>query len=87
MDNPKKVDVEVCVGTTCHLMGSSILIDTIENLPEEVKEHLNFKCSLCFGDCNEGRTPPIIKVNKITYHGVTPEKLKEIIFSCLEEIK
>ncbi|SHH47051.1 NAD(P)H-dependent oxidoreductase subunit E [Thermosipho atlanticus] len=87
MNNLKKINVEICVGTACHLMGSNALVNMVETLSDEVKKHLNFKYSLCFGDCNKGHTPPIVRVNDTTYTSVTPEKLREIIFSCLEEIK
>lgn len=79
MENLKKFNVEICVGTACHIMGSNALVNMVENLSEDIKKHLNIKCSLCFGNCNKEQIPQIVKVNGITYTSVTPEKLKEII--------
>lgn len=87
MKSVKKIKVEICVGTACHLMGSNALINALENLPEDIKKYLDIECSLCFGNCHRGEEPPIVKINDKIYTSVTPEKLKEIISSFLEGIK
>lgn len=62
----KKVVVEICMGTTCYVMGSAQLAGMAERLPDEWKEHVEVKGMRCIGACQKtddyGRAP-FVRVN------------------------
>ncbi len=80
----EKVKVEICVGTACHIMGAHALVEFMENLPAWIKDRVDVTLSPCFEVCNEGKKPPIVKVNGEYYEDVTPEILNRIIMNALE---
>ena len=49
----KKVNVKICVGTMCYVMGGAELRDVIESLPQNILEHLNVSYSPYLG-CGKG---------------------------------
>ena len=58
----EKINVKICVGTMCYVMGGAELRDTIESLPQNILEHLNVSYSPCLG-CGKGeQAPPFIEV-------------------------
>ncbi|MBT1248280.1 NAD(P)H-dependent oxidoreductase subunit E [Thermosipho sp. 1244] len=79
--------IEVCVGTTCHLMGSSTLIEALNDLPKDIKESLDLKYNLCFNTCYGKMKPPIVKIDNEFYQDMTPEKLKDIILNLVKNKK
>ncbi|PLV60048.1 (2Fe-2S) ferredoxin domain-containing protein [Thermotoga sp. KOL6] len=79
-----KVKVEICVGTTCHIMGSYALVDTLESLPSWIKEKIDYKLSPCFDVCHGHMKPPIVKVEGQYYENMTPDDLKRVIMEILE---
>lgn len=60
------VTVEICMGTTCYVMGSAQLAGIAERLPEEWKGLVAVKGMRCTGACQQagqyGRAP-FAKVN------------------------
>jgi len=59
----EKITVSVCLGTTCHLMGSSHLQTLEQDLPERFRERTSVKWSRCLGHCkeeNHGRAPFVL---------------------------
>ncbi len=60
------VNVEICMGTTCYVMGSAQLAGIAERLPEEWKDKVSVKGMRCTGACQKtdqyGRAP-FVKVN------------------------
>ncbi len=79
-----KIKVKICVGTTCHLMGSHALVTMIEELPSWMKEKIEFSYSPCFEVCNRGAQPPIVEINGEYMEDVTPDKLREKLEELLE---
>ncbi|SHE37710.1 Thioredoxin-like [2Fe-2S] ferredoxin [Marinitoga hydrogenitolerans DSM 16785] len=77
--------IEICVGTTCHLMGSSMLLEIINDLPEDVKNSINVKYSGCFDLCYGDMKPPIVKIDEKFYDNMAPEKFKEVVLNLLKE--
>ena len=43
----EKINVKICVGTMCYVMGGAELRDVIESLPHNILEHLNVSYSPC----------------------------------------
>lgn len=60
------VTVEICMGTTCYVMGSAQLAGLAERLPETWKDRVTVKGMRCTGACQKagkyGRAP-FVKVN------------------------
>lgn len=59
----KKINITVCLGTTCHLMGSSHLQTLIDDLPPSITKHVEVVYKRCLGLCNDtnpGDTPYVI---------------------------
>ncbi len=56
----KKIVVEICLGTTCFVMGGAGLEDFMELLSEAEREQVTLKPSTCIGLCKDrayGRAP------------------------------
>lgn len=60
------VTVEICMGTTCYVMGSAQLAGIAERLPEAWKGRVTVKGMRCTGACQKaeqyGRAP-FVRVN------------------------
>ncbi|HHV62926.1 MAG TPA: 2Fe-2S iron-sulfur cluster binding domain-containing protein [Firmicutes bacterium] len=68
-----KVDVAVCVGTSCYLRGA---YNVLQNLIDEVgraglSDRVNLHATFCFERCDKG---PSVSVNGRVITGVTPDK-------------
>lgn len=50
------MEVEICVGSSCHLKGSYEVVKVLEHYIEEndLKEDIRLQGSFCLGHCTEG---------------------------------
>jgi iron-hydrogenase subunit alpha len=62
----KKITVEICTGTTCHVMGSEAIIGIHDMLSERHKDSVEVKATSCLGLCRERQAgqAPFVKVNE-----------------------
>lgn len=71
-----KLEVRVCVGSSCHVKGGTKTLRALEALIEA--EHLSGKivlrADLCLDNCLEA---PNVVVDGTVHGGVTPERVKE----------
>jgi len=67
-----KIKIEICVGTSCHLMGSNLILDFLENLPESIKTRLDISYISCLDKCSKG---PLVRVGDLEIENTTPEEL------------
>ncbi len=76
----KKTQIRICLGTKCYLFGAGDLVETFQNLPEEIQSRYELVTVSCFTKCEspEAKTP-IIQIGEAFYYGVQPEKLLEIL--------
>lgn len=60
-----KVDVDICIGTACFVMGANKLQELGEFMPEEWKEFVEIKAQTCLNLCgnNEYSKAPYVKIN------------------------
>lgn len=72
----EKLTVEICVGTSCHLLGAQDLLDAINNLPEAKKARLEVSGVHCLKNCGKG---PNVRINGVVLSGVTPERMLQVI--------
>ncbi|MCX7780422.1 MAG: NAD(P)H-dependent oxidoreductase subunit E [Negativicutes bacterium] len=71
-----KLIVEICIGTSCHLLGAQDLIETIQELPEAERARVEFQGVTCLKSCGKG---PNVRINGVTIPSVTPQQLIDII--------
>ncbi|MGX8706949.1 MAG: (2Fe-2S) ferredoxin domain-containing protein [bacterium] len=75
--------VTICVGSTCHLLGSRTVVDTFKALVAE--NHLEDKVSLsgkfCMGQCGDGVCVTIDDVTHIIQKDAAEEFFKNEILA------
>ena len=69
--------IQVCVGSSCHLKGSSDIVELFQNAISENKleEEVTLVGSFCIGKCN--RTGVTVQVDDDIHTGITRENFKE----------
>lgn len=72
MDESKKLTVEICIGTSCHLLGTEDLLNTMKRLPPEKLAHIDLEAVTCLKNCGNG---PNVRINGVVMSDMTPEKL------------
>ena len=77
-----KVQVKVCVGTSCHLMGSNLIIKYLETISSEVKKKITLDYISCMERCEKG---PIVKIDDKLLENATPEKVQQELNNKLQE--
>lgn len=73
-----KVNVKVCMGTTCFVMGSSNLQELLELVPKKYGDDVEVASSPCLGLCSidwEFSKAPYVKVNGEVIKEATVEKV------------
>lgn len=84
----QKVDIAVCVGTSCYLKGSYNLIQALANLAREyeVENKVSIGATFCLEKCAQG---PNIRINEEVVTGVSLDNLRKIfeekVLSKLQE--
>lgn len=71
-----KIEVKVCVGTSCHLMGSQLIVDILKDLPEKIAIQVDLKYISCMNRCEEG---PVIKIDDLVLENATPEQVMKTL--------
>ena len=74
----KKIEVKVCLGTTCFVMGSSNLQELMEIVPKKYPERVEVTGSPCLGLCSinwEYSKAPYVKVDNEVIQEATVEKV------------
>lgn len=72
----KRVLVEICVGTSCHLLGSQDLLQVLDQLPAEQQQAVDIRGVTCLKTCGKG---PNIRLNGQLYLNMTPDRLLELL--------
>ncbi len=78
----KKIEVRVCLGTTCFVMGSSNLQNLTELIPQKFGDKVEVVGSPCLGVCStnwEYSKAPYVKVNDTIVQEATVDKVIEEI--------
>lgn len=77
-----KINVKVCLGTTCFVMGSSNLQELIETVPNKYGDRVEVSGVPCLGLCSidwEYSRAPYVKVNEEVVYEATVEKVLSAI--------
>ena len=69
--------VQICVGSSCHLKGSSEIVQLFENAIAEhhIEDEVVLTGSFCVGKCN--RVGVTVQINDDVHVGVTTENFRE----------
>lgn len=73
------INLKICMGTMCYVMGGADLKSVAETLPYEVKKHLSVTYSPCLGCCNKQQTPPYVELNGRIIAGVSKNNLVQLL--------
>lgn len=76
----KPILIEVCAGTTCHLMGAADLLAALKDLPTETREHVRVAFSACLGSCADG---PNVRIDGVIHRHVVPEHLPLLVAAAV----
>ncbi len=70
-----KLEVKVCVGSSCHVKGGSITLKALEALidKKDLSDKIDLRADLCLGNCLDA---PNVVVDGEVYGGITPEKVE-----------
>jgi NADH:ubiquinone oxidoreductase subunit E len=76
------MELKVCVGSACHLKGSSEVVQTFQTLIQQYKlgPKLQLKGSFCMGHCEEAAIS--VEFNKKVF-STTPEGAQEFFNSTV----
>lgn len=67
-----KIELEICQGTSCHLLGSQELLEAVVALPEKWREAIVLKRVDCLKSCRQG---PNVRLDGVIVSGLTAERL------------
>ncbi len=72
-----KMDVLVCIGSSCHVRGSYEIMNNLKAMitEKDLDSQVKVKVAFCLGYCKAGVT---IKVDEQLVTGVTKENLTEV---------
>ena len=79
-----KVSVNVCMGTTCFVMGGANLQELIEIIPRRYGDKVDIAGSACLGMCSiqsNYSKAPYVKINEDIIEEATVEK----VIAAIEE--
>lgn len=70
------MDINICVGSSCHLKGS---YDIIQLMKEAIEKHqleskVNLSAAFCLGHCTDGVS---VKINEDTICGVSKDSFDD----------
>lgn len=68
----KKIKLEICQGTSCHLLGAQELLEALETLPDRRREAIDIQKVDCLKSCRQG---PNIRIDGVTVSGLTADRL------------
>ncbi len=77
-----KIEVRICSGTTCFVMGSSFLNELYEIIPARYGDKIAVKPSLCLGQCSKNdkhAKAPYVKIDEEIISEATVEKVLKAI--------
>ena len=85
----KKIDVKVCLGTTCFVMGASNLQELMDSVPKKYGDKVELTGVPCLGLCSidwKFSKAPYVKVDDDVIKEATIDKVFEAIDKKLENL-
>lgn len=77
------MEVNVCIGSACHIKGSYNVIEVFKNyiMENNLQDHIVLKSAFCLGSCSEAVS---VQCDYNEIHSVTPDYALEFIKSLHE---
>lgn len=72
----KALELEICTGAGCCLLGSQDLMDAVAALPDEQRRLIRLSGPSCLDGCRKG---PAVRIDGEVYSAMTPDKLIELV--------
>jgi len=72
----KSLMIEICVGTSCHLLGSQDLFHVVEALPIHRQAKIDLRGVACLQCCRKG---PSVRIDGLVLTEMTPDRLLGVI--------
>lgn len=79
----KSLLIEICAGTSCHLLGAQDLLAAVAALPIKLRECLDLRELDCLNSCGKG---PSVRINGMLIAETTPAYLIEMINDALDSM-
>ncbi len=75
-----KIQISICTGTLCHVMGGSNLPGLKSLLPERIANRVEIRGSICMDACKDkSKQPPFVKIGDELVEAATVEKIIAIL--------
>ena len=84
----KKITVEICLGTTCFVMGASQLQNLVDILPKKYGERVSVTGKTCLDLCSSNgkySKAPYVKIDDEVISDATVEKVMNVVNRKLKE--
>ena len=81
MRKDPRVNITVCIGSSCHLKGSRAVVERLERLILErgLKDEIELRGSFCMGQCQTG----VSVLLDGTYYSLTPENTERFLIQTV----
>lgn len=83
----EKIELEICLGTACFVMGANQLQDIEERFPEDWKDKVDVKAQSCLELCSndEYSKAPFVKIDGDVMSEATVEKIMDVLSQKIEK--
>jgi NADH:ubiquinone oxidoreductase subunit E len=73
-----------CLGLDCASRGGQELLGMVEDDPQ-FRRHVEISFEKCMGPCHEGAEAPVVKIEGVTYFGMSAESLATMLLRLIGE--
>ena len=82
----KPIEIELCLGTTCYVLGSSELQELAETLPLRWRGRVEIRPAVCLDLCKDRTlgSAPFVRIDGVPYAEMTLEKLYAVVDRLLD---
>ena len=81
-----KINLKICMGTMCYVMGGAELRALVEMLPDDVRQNFSVSYSPCLGMCDRMGEPPYIELDGRVVAGVSKTNMIQILKEALKDV-
>lgn len=85
----KKIEVKICTGTACYVLGGCDLLPVANHLPDAIKPYVKISGVLCLDLCRDNKSqtqplkPPFVTINERVY---SPQSLSNFVDLIQKEV-
>lgn len=83
-----KIQIKICVGTTCYVMGASDILTIQDELTPSISDRVEVLGIPCFDLCKNSANgkAPFVSVNDIIIDSASLDKVKEYILELTQKL-